>query len=338
MQTLYDSLVRHQIYLQRYGNQQQQEISKKLKQFLQRSQVALSKIPADQLSENSLKTALQLILKDHGNTMDDIVSSIKLNLVELSKYEVDFNTEALQRHVNFNVSKPTEEQITSALYLSKMKVADGRYFSINEIFNQFGASTAKRLADSVSSGYVEGKSTPEIAEDLASVIDQQRHNTMTLARTMTNHTAATARKISMEENKDVLDGYKWVATLDSRTSILCGGLDGKEFTFSDQDAPMPPAHYNCRSTIVPMVKEEYTLGRDIAETRASKDGPVDGKLTYEDWLKRQPEAFQDDILGKDRADIFRQGKLSLDKFVDDRGKTLSLDSLKKLDSQFDNPK
>lgn len=36
--------------------------------------------------------------------------------------------------------------------------------------------------------------------------------------------------------------------------------------------------------------------------------------SYSEWLKTQPKAFQDDTLGKERAEAFRSGTLDVEKF------------------------
>jgi hypothetical protein len=61
---------------------------------------------------------------------------------------------------------------------------------------------------------------------------------------------------------------------------------------------------------------------DEGATRASKGGQVDQRLTYYDWLKRQDAAFQNEILGPARGDLFRNGGLSSDQFA-----ALQLDKL-----------
>ena len=61
--------------------------------------------------------------------------------------------------------------------------------------------------------------------------------------------------------------------------------------------------------------------------RASMNGPVDAKETYGTWLKRQPDGFQNDMLGKTRAELFRTGQVPIDRFVDDMGRTITLQEL-----------
>ena len=47
--------------------------------------------------------------------------------------------------------------------------------------------------------------------------------------------------------------------------------------------------------------------------------------------KRQPTSFQDEVLGVERAKLFRGG-MNVDKFTDDEGRTLTLDQLKQLEN------
>lgn len=56
-------------------------------------------------------------------------------------------------------------------------------------------------------------------------------------------------------------------------------------------------------------------------------GTVPSNVTYNEWLKRQPKAFQDDVLGSARGELFRKG-MTLDKFVDADGRQYSLAELK----------
>jgi len=111
--------------------------------------------------------------------------------------------------------------------------------------------------------------------------------------------------------KAVLQGYRWVAILDSKTSQICRSLDGQVFPFGK--GPLPPAHPNCRSTVAAEIYGRYLKRRD--DTRASSSGPVPAETTYYDWLKRQPAEFQDDALGVTRATLFRKGGLSAAQFA-----------------------
>ena len=61
-------------------------------------------------------------------------------------------------------------------------------------------------------------------------------------------------------------------------------------------------------------------------------GATPKTTTYQDWLKRQSAAFQDDVLGPARGKLFRDGGLSVDRFTDNTGKMLTLDQLRARDA------
>ena len=70
------------------------------------------------------------------------------------------------------------------------------------------------------------------------------------------------------------------------------------------------------------------IKRQTRDARASMDGAVPAKTTYQTWLNRQTTGFQDEVLGPTRGALFRRGDLTVDKFVDMRsGRPFTLDEL-----------
>ena len=59
-------------------------------------------------------------------------------------------------------------------------------------------------------------------------------------------------------------------------------------------------------------------------------GKVPARVSYEDWLRRQPKSFQTEVLGVGRSQLFRKG-MSLDKFVNKQGQRLTLKQLAALE-------
>lgn len=181
--------------------------------------------------------------------------------------------------------------------------------------------------------------------------------------TATNHIANQAAREFFKENADIIDRELYVATLDSRTTPVCRANDGKTYPLGE--GPIPPLHFRCRSRRVALLDaeaigkrpskpvHERRLLREFAEqegldrvpkkradlprgTKGKFDeyarrrtreltGRVPAKVSYQEWLKRQPRHFQEDLLGPTRAKLFRRGDLDLDRFVDETGhqKTLA---------------
>jgi len=103
--------------------------------------------------------------------------------------------------------------------------------------------------------------------------------------------------------------------------LVCGELDGKKFQSTDE--PDLPQHPNCRCLYLPCIKGMEDFDDD--DERASADGPVSASMTYEDWLKTQPENVQRDILGPTRFDLYKEG-MPITSFVAN-GSTLNLQQL-----------
>lgn len=132
-----------------------------------------------------------------------------------------------------------------------------------------------------------------------------------VARTSIQHVASTARQQTWADNSDLVVGYRWVSTLDSKTTRQCQALDGQVFRMGR--GPTPPIHINCRSTTAPDMKDGLDF-LDKGATRSAVGGPVSADLTYFDWLKKQPRPFVEDTLGTERAELFLDKGISADKF------------------------
>lgn len=110
---------------------------------------------------------------------------------------------------------------------------------------------------------------------------------------------------------------------------------------SDDFPGPPPAHPNCRSTLIPILKSygdilnDDSIDEQVAEaiqdipqaTQSSMDGQVAGDLSYEDWLKGKDETFQRDVLGDSKYELWKDGKISLRDLIDQKGNPLTLDEL-----------
>jgi len=89
--------------------------------------------------------------------------------------------------------------------------------------------------------------------------------------------------------------------------------------------------HNCRSAEVPVLYTLRELGLDVDDTptgtRASSEGQIRADTTFEEFLGRRTEAQQDEQLGVGRAQLWRDGKLTLSQLLDLSGSPLSLTQL-----------
>jgi SPP1 gp7 family putative phage head morphogenesis protein len=162
------------------------------------------------------------------------------------------------------------------------------------------------------------------------IMETSTRNATAVIRTAVNHVTNVAHFETYKANADISEEYQYVATLDSRTTPICRALDGQIFRYSDPAAPRPPQHVGCRSVIVPVLDwKGMGLEPPPSGSRASAGGPVSADTDYSDWLHDQTITEQDEILGPSRAALFRSGKVSLRDLVNQEGRTLTLNELKK---------
>jgi SPP1 gp7 family putative phage head morphogenesis protein len=224
---------------------------------------------------------------------------------------------------------------------------------VQKAFRGIAADQAERFAQVVRNGLLTGEPTPTIAKrlignlqlgDTSSVrqlaqkggelIQATDNQVMTLVRTSVNQVANASSQQVYEANQDITQKYRYVATLDSRTSSICRALDGREFEYGK--GPTPPQHFNCRSTTVPVIDYE-ALGFDPPPPgkRASMDGPVPADLSYGQWLAKQDAATKAEVLGKEKVPYFNMltekygGKDAIAKLVRDDGSELTLEQLRR---------
>ena len=224
--------------------------------------------------------------------------------------------------------------------------------TVEKAFRGIATDQAERFSQVVRNGLLTGETTPAIAKrlvgqlqfgeqartarqlvaaggELTAVADNQ---IMSLVRTSINQVANSASMAVYEANQDISKKYRYIATLDSRTSSICRALDNQEFPYGR--GPTPPQHFGCRSTIVAVIDPDILPPSTIAK-RASADGPVPINTSYGQWLKDQPLKTQQDVLGASKVPYFNRlvdkygAKDAMAKLVRDDGAELTLEQLRK---------
>lgn len=208
------------------------------------------------------------------------------------------------------------------------------------------ADTTRRFSAAVRTGLSNSETNSQIISRVVGklgepgVMEVSKRHAATLVQTSVQAVANDARRTTFEANDDLVKGFKQVSTLDSHTSIVCVSYSGASWTLDKKpiNGSPPwnggcPRHFNCRSVEVPLLKSFRDLGLDIDDfepsQRASSAGPVDAKTTFDDFLKRQGVAYQEEVLGVGRAELWRKGKLTLRDLVSGEGRPLSLEELRR---------
>lgn len=174
------------------------------------------------------------------------------------------------------------------------------------------------------------------------LLRKARRNAQALVRTSYQTIMSEARQDAYRANDDVIKGTELCAVLDSRTTLICRGYDGKTWDLNGKPIPpntlpqmIPPLHWGCRSVLVPILKDlEEILGVPgmsamPTSTRSSIDGQISTDVTFDQWMKARPVKEQIEVLGKGRQKLYADGKLTLaDMLNPQTGQVMSLKALR----------
>lgn len=298
--------------------------------------MALQRLPADSFTVERLDALLADVRRVNAAAYLQVRHSLETELKDLVAYESQYQYQLFTSMlpVQVSVAAISVDQVYTAALSRPMQSR-----LLKEWSASIEADKMTRIRDALRMGYVEGETIDQMVRRIRGtkakgyedgIIQIDRRNAQAVVRTATSHVSNFTRQRFYEENQSLIKGEKYIATIDGRTTIRCAGLDGQ--VFKPGTGPMPPQHWNCRSVRVPILKSWRELGIDMDElpesTRSSMDGQIPENMTYQQWLTKQSAERQDDILGVTKGKLFRQGGLTLDRFVDKSGKELNLTQLR----------
>ena len=231
---------------------------------------------------------------------------------------------------------------------------------IEKAFRGIAEDQAERFSQVVRQGLLTGEPTQDIARRLVGrlqfgqpamsvkqlqlaggqLTNAANHQVITLVRTSINQVANAASQQVYEANQDITKKYRYVATLDTRTSAICRALDGREFEYGK--GPKPPQHFNCRSTTVAVIDyDNLPFDPPSRGERAAQGGAVPADQSYGQWLAKQSKSVQEQALGKSKVPYFKKlsakhgPKDAIAKLVRDDGSELTLQDLRKRYGKLD---
>lgn len=153
---------------------------------------------------------------------------------------------------------------------------------------------AKQLKEKLAVAIATGQSPDKTSRDIRERFGVSKYYADRLIRTESNyfHNMATLdsyRSMGIEE-------FQFVATLDMRTSEVCQHADGQIFKVKDAivGENVPPLHPNCRSTIVPYLKNYMPKMRIYRDPETGRNKYI-YNVSYPEWAASigHPELVRD---------------------------------------------
>jgi len=366
--SLVDDSSRHEIYLARLASGL---LNSKIYPSLEEAYKAARLILLDMESLNTpkkLQDALKKVSKSTRRITRVMFDEFGKELESIAYYEADFHANLIGSLNQATLTIPANKKIKQFIDQSLLSLVSGKKTTsgtwVEFVLNQQN-SIGRAFDNEIKSGYVNQETVGQTIARLKQASSGfLRRELEALARTGMSHYTVNAREAMAQDNLDILERRFFNATFDNRTTLVCAGNHGKTWLLTDDNYPKLPLHWNERSVWIYLTKGQKNIGgtrssvggqegeaaKESFEKRKSrtdrtikyrgrkdattfKAGQINARTGYGTWLKQQPDWFVEDTLGKTRAKLFFDGKMSIDKFTDMTGRTLTLDELRLLNSR-----
>jgi SPP1 gp7 family putative phage head morphogenesis protein len=229
------------------------------------------------------KSLIELLTSEKGQNIlqevkavDDVIKRIK----ELVTFQgLKRVSDAAIQHTFMKGWDTAEKQLDRNFVINKDAITYLQNYTFNNI-QDMTEEIKNDLRAELERGIIAGEGITNLTKRVKSVFDKGENRAEMIARTETNRA----------ENQGLYQAFKstgeafvkrWIAAKDDRTSPICMRLHGQTVGLNDNfkdkqagwEGPVPPAHVNCRSTVVYIskdelekkTKEEEQLKKDLEE-------------------------------------------------------------------------
>ena len=186
----------------------------------------------------------------------EMKAHLTTSMKEFSTAELDFQTNNLSKSVGkfYKTQRPRTKELLAEITGEQIKGTRTLRGNLDNI----SSGELVRIQTKVRAGLAAGQTNQQIINDVMKTTKLTEVQAKTLTRTSITSTQTAAMRKVIDSNKGVLSGYVFTAILDSRTSAICAHHNGKVYKVDDNRF-MPPLHWNCRSSLIPVVADKKTL-------------------------------------------------------------------------------
>lgn len=312
---LTDAYVRHALSIVRVSNGLNAEATSSLR--------ALSRQVRERIKAATLgnRTGVRALLKELNVAVDKAFASIMARQTMAAARIVEIEARWAVKVGNYatSVAAAAMARAHSSLVVTGL--------TLEELWKRTSEMLKYRMAAEIRNGIIAKQAAEEIADRITDV-DGSIGSAMRAARGNVDAAAQAAadagRRAAMRANG--VDSVRWLGMLDPKICPSCGERTGKLWTIDGEPVghsipyAAPPLHPYCRCILLPLKHKDGIPPKD--------GGPMKNK--FEDWLSELDEEEQDDVLGRGRARLWREGLITTHDLIGQNGLALTLAQLREL--------
>ncbi len=287
------------------------------------------------------KARVNKLLKECTAIINENYSGIQqeLDLDGLAKQQAEATSSAITS-IGLEASLPSAavlKAMVSDTLLQGAPLADWWAAQRDDFIFKYNAQIRQGVAQGETLQQIVKRVVGSKVEGKTGVIELAQRHASALVHDSIMQIAGDARMAVYKANEDIEKGYRHLSTLDSITCVVCAARSGAQWDLNfkpinGNNIPYAktPVHTNCRCLIAPLLKTFRELGINVDEpkgTRASDLGQIPNDTTFDAFLKRHDTAYQDELLGKGKAQLWRDGKITLQDLLNQAGRPLTLKQL-----------
>lgn len=371
---LLDELTLHALQLQQIANNQDVVLAKFYKNLSDDLLTQVNKYDFANAKGNKLKAKyIRSLMKEGSKSIENshklIQQAVRDGLISVGDLETQFAIGSLNKAVTGTGTIKIASETLSPKKISSIAdnlIVEG--IPQSQVWGRHSKRVQEKFKDAVRtswqnnedietlSGRIRGTSANKYKDGILNVSKNQAN---TLARTSISSVSNRTREETYLANSDVIKGVQFLAHLDSNTTHICRAYSGDQWLYEDggyrnieggHEYRQPPLHFNCRSTMLPLLKTSAELKATVPAKweRIPKDkrktvGKVLGPkvchspCTYRDadeWLKSQGKGVRKQVLGSDKAvALWEAGKVTMSRFVTQKGRSRTPDEVANLYAQ-----
>ena len=338
---LLDKIIRFQVDLRRLEASERKKIEKIVRQIEKGVLARLSGDEVATFNKRKLSALLMSVAEPVSDAFAQMQESTNETLAGVTKLQIKTAAADINDvFIGYNAALPSAAVVSGLTATAPINGGP-----LTDWWAKQESDTIFKFSSAIRQGMVLGENNQQIVRRIVGtraqpgLLDITRNNANALVHTAVQTVSNNARQAVYEQNSDVIQAFSWFTAMDSHVCPQCMALSGREWKNDKGNTPMghsvqfqlPPIHFNDRCVLLPVTKTFKQLGLKLPELppgeRASSLGPISADTTFDQYLQRVSKTQQDEMLGKGRADLFREGKISLNQLLDGQGRELTLKEL-----------
>lgn len=261
---IYDAIIENRILIEGQKKRITEEILKYLSSLFPEIQSIILSYQGGALAP--ILEGIKNVIQRHFSDLDE---GLQNQLLELGLAQIDFENDFYEEIVEEKTNIPVVPLvITSAALADSIIKIDVQGVSYQTELKRIETRLFENIKKITKYGLQTNRELTEIFSDIKKSINKTANGFRVFSDTSIQELVNDIVDETMSKNKKQFDGVVYSAVLDNATTHECRNLNGKKFKL--KEAPVPPLHHGCRSSLIPIFLNLNSEEKEFIKTMNDK--------------------------------------------------------------------